>query len=82
MKRNNSIVAAVAAAVAFTGAAVFLVGTKKGRKLRKELNKEGEHLAMDIRSVISDAKKKFDEIKKEMACKQEKVAASKNEVEV
>ncbi|RYZ25582.1 MAG: hypothetical protein EOO10_17905 [Chitinophagaceae bacterium] len=81
MKRN-SIITAIAAALALTSAAVFLLGTKKGRKFGKELNNEGEHLTMDVKSVIGDAKKKFEKIRTEMVCKQEKVSGSKKEVEL
>lgn len=70
MKTNKALIiglAAVGAAIA--GTIVFLTTTKTGNNAMKKWSIKGKRIAGQAKDIISDAKKKFGNLKEELACK-------------
>jgi len=71
MKTNKGLIIGLAAAgVAIAGAVIFLTTTKTGKKTMKKWGVNGKKLAEDI---IGNAKKKFENLKEQCECKDDKV---------
>lgn len=80
MKKNKELIVALAAAGAVAGFAAFLFGTKKGKKITKDLKKKGEEftdevkefigdVTQDVKEFIEDSGKKYDHFKKNISQK-------------
>ncbi len=55
-----------AAGIAIAGAAIFFTSTKKGKKAVKKWTAKGKQMSEEVREIVSDAKRKIKELKKEM----------------
>lgn len=67
MKANKYLAISVAAAgVAIAGAVIFFTSTKKGKKTVNKLTAKGKQMSDEVMEIVSDAKRKIKELKKEM----------------
>jgi hypothetical protein len=67
MKANKYLPLSLAAAgVAIAGAVIFFTSTKKGKKTMDNWTAKGKHMSDEVKEIISDAKRKIKELKKEM----------------
>ena len=55
-----------AAGIAIAGAAIFFTSTKKGKKTVNKWTAKGKQMSEEVREIVSDAKRKIKELKKEM----------------
>ena len=67
MKANKYLALSLAAAgVALAGAVMFFTSTKKGKNTMSKLGAKGKQISDDVMEIISDAKRKIKDLKKEM----------------
>ena len=75
MKTSKAwIIGLAATGVAIAGTIIFFTATKAGKKTIKNWGSKGEKLAVQAEDIIKNAKKKFDSLKEEFACKDEELA--------
>ena len=70
MKTNKGLIIGLAAAgVAIAGAVIFFAATKTGRDTMKKWGPVGKKLADGAEDLVKTAKKKFENMKEELVCK-------------
>jgi gas vesicle protein len=74
MKTNKGLIISLASAgVAIGAAVVFLTTTKAGKKTMKKWKINGKKIAERADEVLKDARKKIENLKTELARKEEEV---------
>jgi hypothetical protein len=67
MKANKYLTMSLAAAgVAIAGAVIFFTSTKKGKNTMSKLGAKGKQMSDEVKEIVSDAKRKIKDLKKEM----------------
>lgn len=66
MKRNKGLIIALAAGAAVAGLVAFLAFTETGKKTTKKWSVKGRKVKDKAEAIISDAKKKFDDLREEL----------------
>jgi gas vesicle protein len=65
MKRNKGLIVALAAGAAVAGLVAFLAFTETGKKTTKKWKVKGKKVKDKAESIITDARKKFDDLREE-----------------
>lgn len=67
MKVNKYLPLSLAATgVAIAGAVIFFTSTRKGKNAMSKLGAKGKQMSAEVKEIVSDAKRKINELKKEM----------------
>lgn len=65
MKKNKGLIIAIAAGAAVAGLVAFLSFTETGKKATKKWRVKGRKVTDKAEAILSDAKKKFDDLREE-----------------
>ena len=65
-KKSPGYLSGFAIGAAFGAAAMFFLGTKKGRKLAKQMHKQGSATTKDLKTIVKDIETKAAKAKEEV----------------